>query len=174
MDELEEYSEEFEKFDDEGYNEKLLEEVRDLALLGMTDEQIARAWRMTIGQFNALKRDKRFFNALQSGKTIADGKVATSFYKRAVGFYYTEDRVGFFKGEAIIVKAERYCPPDPWSAVRWLSTRQRAMWSEKQQIEITNTNININKIDFSGLSDEELLMIQKIQMKQLTKNAGGN
>jgi hypothetical protein len=162
------------KFDDDGYNLKLLEEVKDLAYLGLTDEQIATAWNMTIGQFNELKRDERFRKALQEGKLFADGRVASAMYKRAIGYDYYEERAGFFKGEIVVARVKRHMPGDPWCMARWLEIRQRAMWSVKQQVEVTNTNININKIDFSGLTDDELLMIQKIQLKQLTKNAGGN
>ncbi len=162
------------KFNDEGYNEDLLREARELALLGLTEEQMAKAWGITLSRFNDFKKDAKFMEALTDGKLRADGHVAASLYKRAVGYDYYEERAGFFKGEAITVRVKRHVPPDPWSAVRWLSTRQRAVWSETQKMEITNTNININKIDFSGLSEEEMLMIRQIQMKQLAKNAGGN
>ena len=162
------------EYDDEGYNTDLLREVQELGMLGLTDEQISKVWGITMHQFQDLKKDKRFRDALEAGKVRADGKVAYALYQRATGYEYYEQRIGFYQGEAIVANVKRHMPADPWSAVKWLSVRNRAVWSEKHQIEITNTNININKIDFSGLSDEELLLLQRIQVKQLTKNAGGN
>jgi hypothetical protein len=161
-------------FNDDGYNEDFLREVRELAMIGLTDEEMMRVWGMDKGQWRKFKEDKVFSKALMEGRLKADREVVVALHKRATGYYYEEDRVGFYKGEAIKVRYQRYSEADPWSAVAWMKIHHKPIWSEKHQIEVTNTNININKIDFSGLSEDEMLTIRQIQKKQLEKYAGGN
>jgi len=53
-----------------------------------------------------------------------------------------------------------------------LSLRQRGEWSETQRVEITNTNINITKIDLTGFTTEQLKIMEEIGLKQLPKHDG--
>lgn len=160
------------------WNEDRPREARELALLGLTDEVMAKVMGIGLATLESWKRKyPEFLEALSEGKLKADAKVAAALYKRAVGYKIKEDHVSIFKGEAIVTQVEKEIPPDPWSAARWLSLRQRALWSEAQRLEITNTNININKFDFTGISDEDMLVIKKIglgQIRRLDKHAEGN
>jgi len=161
-------------FNDDGYNEDFLREVRELAMIGLTDEELMRVWDIDRKEFNKFKSDKVFAKALMDGRLKADREVVVALHKRATGYFVDEEKVSFWKGEPVVGKFKKWVDADPWSAVAWLKIHHKPIWSEKHQIEVTNTNININKIDFSGLSEEEMLTIRQIQMKQLAKNAGGN
>jgi len=144
-----------------------------LALLGATDRQIAEVMcvdRITVERWK--RDDAEFLAELNKGKLVADTKVVEAFFKCATGYYYEEDHVCVWKGKTIVTKVKKYRPPDPWSCARWLSLRQRGKWSESQRVEITNTNINVNKLDLTGVTNEQLRLLRDIGLKQLTENAG--
>jgi len=150
-------------------------EAFKLALLGLSEQQIADHMEISLGAISLWKREHDEFRiALRDGKTEADSNAAAALYKRAIGYEYDEDHVSIFKGVAVITTIKKHVPPDPWSAARWLSLRQSKLWSETHKLEVTNTNVNINKFDFSGLSTEDMLVIKKLGLKQLTDNVGGN
>jgi len=141
-------------------------QVHELALLGLTDEQMCKVLGITTTALYTWKENSmELFNALQEGKTIADAKVAAALYKRAVGYDVEEEHVSIYKGEPIITVITKHIAPDPWSAVKWLGTRQKSLWSETQRLDITNTNINIMKFDATGMSDDELGLMKKIGLR---------
>jgi hypothetical protein len=100
------------------------------------------------------------------GRTLADATVAASLYKAATGYEYEEDHVTAFQGEVTVTRVKKYKGPDSYAAVRWLSVRQKNLWTDSQKVEITQ-NINITKLDLSKLDTEELMMLEKIGLKQL-------
>ena len=160
------------KYDDDGYDENLLREAKELALLGLANTQMCKVWGITQSKFNEWEKDPRFREALEAGRTVADARVANSLFRRAIGMTWFEDHVKIVGGKAEKVRVERYTPPDPWACVKWLALRQPQRWSETKKMEMTNTNINVNKFDFTGISDEELIMLKKIGLNQLVRNAG--
>ena len=140
----------------------------ELALLGATDEEMARVMGISIHTLNDWKRTyPKFLQTIEDGKLSADSKAAAGLFKRACGFEQMEIVVHMYRGEVIQTPVMKYYPPDPWSANKWLAVRQRTRWSEVQRIETTQTTININKFDFNGLSNEELMFAKNIGMKQL-------
>jgi hypothetical protein len=151
-----------------------LRQVHELALLGVTEEAMIKVMGIGATTFSRWKLEKEgFADALNEGRMVADARVAAALYKRATGYEVDEDHVSIFKGVAVVTTVRRHIPADPWSAARWLSLRQRAMWSETQRVEITNTNVNIHKLDTTGLSLEELKLLEGIGLKQL-KTIGHN
>lgn len=154
------------------WSEDRVREVYELALLGLTDEKMWGVMGISQGTFNLWKRDRDDFReALLRGKILADARVAESLYKRAVGYDVEDEHVSVFRGVVTKTKVRRHVPGDPWSAAKWLSLRQRSLWSETQRMEITQTNVNITKIDYTGMSDEELLLLKKIGFKNMIENA---
>jgi len=162
------------QFNDDGLNEMLLHEVKQLALLGLTQEQMCRVWNIKMSTLTSWFTVPEFRGAYESGTTRANAKVAESLYRRAVGYDYYEDHVNMANGKPIISRIQKHLPPDPWSAVRFLSIKERALWSETHRIEATQTNININKFDFTGFTTEELEILKKIGLSQLSRNATGS
>jgi hypothetical protein len=149
------------------WNDDFKRMIRSLALLQATDEQMADVIGVNINTFNYWKRTHPdFLAAMNSGKMAADAKVAESLFKRANGFYKWETHVCMYKGEVIQTPVRKYYPPDSWAAARILSIRQRTKWTDVTKTETIQTSININKIDFTNLSTEELLLMKQIQEKQ--------
>ena len=159
------------RYNEDGYDEELLNEAYQLSLLGLKDSELCQVWGIDSHVLAGWKKDKVFHDALERGRVKADAKVVTALFKRATGFSWYEDHLTVYQGKPTVTRIERYVPPDPWSAIKWLGIRQKALWNETHKVEMTNTNININKFDFTGISDDELMMLKKIGLNQLVRNA---
>lgn len=122
-----------------GYDPSMNDQVTKLALLGMTDEEMAQFFGVTPQTFyNWQKQFPAFFEAVHAGKDAADAEVAHSLYKKATGITYEVERLRKNKeGESEIVKLSVYEPPDTAAMKQWLSNRRRQNWSDKVQVEHT-------------------------------------
>lgn len=144
------------------WTESKIHVIYSLALLGATEAQMADILEVDLETIKYWKRTKpEFLQALNQGKLGADAKVVEAFYRCAIGFDYEEEESRVIRGELKTVKVNRKRPPDAWAAAKWLSLRQRQMWSETQRIEINQTNTNIN-VDWSDLTFEQLKLLKEI------------
>lgn len=111
------------------------EQARKLCLLGYTDKELANFFCVTKQTINNWKKEHpSFYEALQSGKDIADAEIASALYRRASGMTCKEIKTKSDGTEEVIVKE---FPPDPLSMKFWLINRQRksGKWLDKQQEE---------------------------------------
>lgn len=119
------------------------EEARKLALLGLTNEQIAEFFEIDVATFYRWQDAfPEFCEAVRRGKVIADGEVAASFYKRATGYEYDSEKVFCSEGEIIRADTTTHVPPDPGAALNWLKNRQPDKWRDKRQLEIDDEEGN--------------------------------
>lgn len=134
------------------YNELIDEQVYELALLGLTDIEMANVLRITERTFNNWKKiHEGFFQSLTRGKESADAKVAKGLFTRAVGYSYDENV--YEKGilTKVIVKE---IPPDPSAALSWLKNRQPKKWRDKQEVGLTDKDGNdVNPVTIFLLPD---------------------
>lgn len=123
------------------YDESMNEQATKLALLGMTDEEMATFFGVTTRTFyNWMKEHIAFFQAVHAGKDKADAEVAHSLYKKATGITYEVERLRKNKeGETEVVKLSVYEPPDTAAVKQWLANRRRQNWSEKAEITHTGS-----------------------------------
>jgi hypothetical protein len=159
------------------WNDDRPRQAYELALLGATDKEMAHAMEVDVDTIERWKRaHPEFLQKLNEGKTPIDASVANSLLQCALGYYYIEQHAFYNAktGEVKVVEIKKYKPREAWAAKQWLSNRRKADWSDTQKLEITQTNINIAKIDLSVLSVEEKLILEKMSIKQLTENAGNN
>lgn len=146
-------------------------EAYELALLGCTDKEIAKVMGIQLVTLDKWKtRKPSFAKWLQRGKEYTDAKVAHALLKRALGCSIPDSHISNFKGEITVTPIMKHFPPDVDACKSWLDRRQRERWGQKQQLDVTNTNINITKIDLTGLSKEELQLARKVGMMQLMEN----
>ena len=142
------------------YKEDYARQAYELALLGLTDEDMIRVFDIAPQTFyNWRNAHPEFLEALKRGKDAADAKVAVSLYKRATGYEHEAVKIFNDQGAPLIVDyIERY-PPDTTAAIFWLKNRQRATWRDKQDVEQT-VNANVTQeitveakveLDFSDL-----------------------
>jgi len=151
------------------------EQVYRLALLGATEEEMAKIIGVSYSTIQMWKKDKKEFReALQMGKMEADSNVAEALYKRAVGFEKEIEQVVKTKYGVEVVKVKKYFPPDSWAAMKWLSMRQRGRWTDVQRTEITEKRLSVTNIDFSKMTTEELKMLKRIGLKQLEEHVDPN
>lgn len=119
------------------YREEYDEQAYRLALLGMTDEEVAKFFQVhvdTIYEWD--KVHPSFSEARASGKESADAKVAERLYKRALG--YSHDAVKIFmghEGEPVYAAYTEHYPPDTQAARWWLQNRQGKKWQDKSAIQ---------------------------------------
>lgn len=136
---------------DSKYSPEMNEAARKLALLGLTDEEIAAFFGVTKQTLNNWKRQfPAFFDSLNAGKTIADAEVAESLYRRAKGeVVFVEKRVKDDNGNYEIIRLSQQIPADPGAAKLWLTNRQGRLWREKSHVEQSGEVTNIHRIERS-------------------------
>lgn len=111
------------------------EKAHNLALLGYTDVEIAAELGIHEGTLYVWKQNfPEFYEAVESGKVDADGKVALAAFKRASGFTRTIERLD---KDGNVHELREEVPPDPVAAKFWLANRQRSKWREQQRVEHT-------------------------------------
>jgi len=152
-----------------------IRQAYEMGLLGLTEQEMARVMDVSPDLIKYWKRNKpEFYEALQEGKDSADAKVARAFYNNCFDRYVDEYNVHVINGVKVRTKRKKFIQGDKWAQAKWLSIRQRALWSETQNVNITNTQVNLTKFDLSGLSEQELLVLKKAGMKQLTRETSAN
>ena len=139
------------------YREGYIAIVINLALLGLTDKQMASAFDVSEQTFNAWKNKyPEFLASIKEGKERADAKVIQGLYNRATGYEYKEDYVEKVKipgkshinkkGELIEVgggeRLKKYVitkrmAPDVTAQIYWLKNRQPEHWRDKKDVEHT-------------------------------------
>lgn len=129
------------------YNLQMPERAYRLALLGLTDAEIAAALDCSVSTLRKwYEAHPDFCQAVRDGRTEADAKVAASLYKKA-----TVD------GD---VSAQKY----------WLTNRSKRYenrWSDRQTIE--GDKDNPVRIDGSEMSDEEFIKHFKFALRELAE-----
>jgi hypothetical protein len=121
------------------YKPEFAAEAVNLALLGLTDEQIGAHFGVVQSVVTQWKRQHREFgDAIKQAREVADGRVAASLYQRACGYSYRKVRgykkvtIQNDKGEWIEVEEPIeetiHIPPDPTCMIFWLANRRRQLW----------------------------------------------
>lgn len=163
------------------FQDRMLEEIRNLAQFGLTNEQIATFYGIQSSTFNRyMLLSKELSTALYHGRDLNGQELVASLYKQAIG-YEVEERaieyemrkdkltgedVKFLKSEKIMT---RHIQPNVNAATYLLRVRFPALWAESVKSQTTqNVNIQVNnKFDMSDMSMEELQLMKKIGIKSL-------
>lgn len=120
------------------YDPAFAEQAYKLAMLGITDEQMADFFgvvKQTI--YTWQENYPEFLDSITRGKTVADAEVAVSLYKRANGYSHEAVKIFMPAGASEPVYApyiERF-PPDTPAASLWLRNRQKALWRDTQSLQ---------------------------------------
>ena len=67
---------------------------------------------------------------MQSGRVVADAKVARGLYVRAVGYDRTVEREVILGGELKPVTSTVHYPPNVQACIFWLRNRRRRTWRD--------------------------------------------
>lgn len=111
------------------YQKLFAHQAFTFCLTGATNDDLAMLFQVSVRTINRWLIDhKEFCHAVQAGRGGADAKVATSLYKRAIGFSVPEAHVSNYKGVITITELEKYYPPDVGAATLWLTNRRPDLW----------------------------------------------
>lgn len=120
------------------YDPKMNKRAFKLALLGLTDVQIADILEIAEDTLHEWKKvHPKFSESLKKGKKDADAVIAHSLYHRAKGYSHKEDKIFQHNGVPVIVPTIQHYPPDTAAAFIWL--KNRAGWKDKQEVDNTGT-----------------------------------
>ena len=158
---------------DDKNNPKITKRVYELSLLGLGDRELAIAFGIDPTMIEYWKQHRPGFReAILQGKQEADGKVAESLYKKAVGYTKPYEQVFLYKGEKVTAETTKYYPPDTAAAIFWLKNRTRHLpnpWSDVTKHEITGKDgiplSKTNQLDLSDFTTEELAMMARMSIK---------
>lgn len=113
------------------YEDWMPDQAHRLALLGLTDEEIAAAFGISHDTFYKwVRKYAAFAEAISSGKERADAEVAYNLYQRACGVTVLSEKA--FKGkdgEVVVAQTKTQLAPDVRAAEIWLRNRQRRRWA---------------------------------------------
>lgn len=119
---------------------------------GLTDKQISKNIGISESTLNDWKKKfPEFSESLKQSKEIADRQVENALHKTALGFYYEEDMV---TNQGDVVRVKKYSKPNTTAQIFWLKNRKPANWRDKQEIEQTNTNIEIRVGEWDDDDDQ--------------------
>jgi len=157
------------------YHPYMTEEVEKMAKFGLKNEEIAEFYGMhpkTLTKYIHLYPELE--RALYAGRDLNGQELVASLNKQAVGYEveeFAEER-GVKKNGEEYVKNRKYIrkniQPNANAAIFLLKTRFPNRFVEKSISENNSTlNVNINRLDLSDMSFEELMVMKKLGLKQL-------
>ncbi len=115
------------------YDTSMNDQARKLALLGLTNEEMAEFFGVSERTFYRwMAEETAFCQAVNEGKVIADANVADSFYKRATGEHVMIEKiVKGPDGKHEVIKVLTFVPGESGAALNWLKNRRRQNWQDK-------------------------------------------
>lgn len=128
-----------------------LDQVRAIAMRGITEKQMAEVFDIHPRQIGLWKRQyPTFKDALEEGYTDADAAVLSAVYQSAVGYTHDEEKVFQWDGDIIRADTVKHYKPDMTAAKLWLTNRQPQQWKDRQHTNVSGTQDNAP----IGLRDE--------------------
>lgn len=125
------------------YRDEYVEQVRRLALLGLTNDEMAKFFGVGPSTFDRwMATHDEFRCAINESKLLADGDVALSLYKRALGYSHPDVHISNFQGMITVTDIVKHYPPDTGAAFIWLKNRQPHKWKDKVEVK-EDINLNI-------------------------------
>lgn len=136
------------RMESEKFNLPLLE---NLAMLGMSDKDIAQALGINPGKFKRYKKKHSSIRVtLRKGRVVAAGKVVKSLYKKANGFSVPEEKLFYSAKYNRVVRADtrKYYPPDTVAQIFWLKNHAPDFWRDRKEVETIGAVGSIQTVKF--------------------------
>lgn len=128
------------------YEPKVADRCRKLALLGLTDLEIAGVVRVSEQCFHQWKaKHPELRQALDDGRDDADATVVDSLHQRAKGMTIRQTKVFVNPSTGAVDKVDYKVtlPPDVRAQEIWLRNRRRSRWGNRGDDAEPGTTINI-------------------------------
>lgn len=118
------------------YKPELNEQAYRLCLLGLTDEELANFFTISVDTLNEWKKVHEGFSAsIKGGKKDADGDVAKKLLERAMGYSHPDVDIRVIDGKIVKTEIIKHYPPDPTALIFWLKNRNPEKWRDKKELE---------------------------------------
>jgi hypothetical protein len=125
------------------FDETLNPRIKRLAMLGMTDLEIAHHLGIDEKTFHTWKaKYPSFLQSLEDGKINADARVAAALFDRAAGNVRVPSVKIFMPPgatEPVYAPYVEHVPPDVGAAKLWLLNRQPQRWRERKEVEVSGS-----------------------------------
>lgn len=136
------------------YSPRLATRIKQFAMVGATNDEIASFIGVSISTFEAWTREKPpIKRALSKGRELADVRVAGALHRRATGFRANAQKVMVVAGKPQVVEYKEYYPPETRAAELWLTNKRPAQWRAKGGGEAAG---NVSLLDLVRASFGEL------------------
>ncbi len=133
------------------YTPALLPLIQRMAMLGMTDAEIASWLGVAPGTFRRYCMIYPELSAvLKAGKDISDDAVERSMYMRAIGYSYQVTKHVVVDKQIVPVEETVHVQPSTTAQIFWLKNRRPDAWKDVQKHEHGAAG------EFDNLSDEEI------------------
>lgn len=143
------------------YKSEYAEQAKRLALLGLTDKEMAPIFNVCDATFSAWKNEHpEFLESLREGKLNADVKVTESLYKLALGAKVVEQDWKLVDGQMKLYETVKEYPPNFAAANKWLSCRRRGLWTDKVEEKPQISEELLNK-SVKDMTAEELEAVHR-------------
>jgi hypothetical protein len=133
------------------YTPAMLPLIQRMAMLGMTDAEIASWLGVAPGTFRRYCLIyPELTEVLKAGKDISDNFVERSLYMKAIGYSYKTTKHMVVDKMIQQVEEEVHVQPSTSAAIFWLKNRRPDAWKDVQKHEHGAAG------EFDNLSDEEV------------------
>lgn len=135
------------------YQPAYVQQARRLALLGMTDKEMADFFGVAESTLHLWKKEHpEFSESVKAGKEGADVDVATSLYRAAIGGGIVTElkEETDAEGNAIKKKTVKELPANVTAQIFWLKNRQPKQWREKVVVEDETPSIHVKAEELSA------------------------
>jgi hypothetical protein len=120
------------------FNANHCQYAENLAMLGATDADLARAFDVAESTINLWKKEHpEFSESLKRGKDEADACVGQRLFQRATGYSHEDCHVSNFQGQITVTPLVKHYPPDTTAAIFWLKNRRPDLWRDKVEVDAT-------------------------------------
>ncbi|MEI8032995.1 MAG: hypothetical protein WCH05_06600 [Chlorobiaceae bacterium] len=124
-----------------GHEETIIADCRD----GADNKGLAERLGCGLTTIATLVREYPQFKALvDGGKEVADKKVSSALFKRALGYEYEESSTKVTVGRdgvgqtTFVEKTKRQMAPDTTACIFWLKNRQPQLWRDVKGMELSD------------------------------------
>ena len=130
------------------YKPEYVDQAAKLAALGATDAEMADFFEVTVSTFALWKVTyPELSDALKDSKEIADRRVETALYNRAMGYTHEETDIRVVDGAVVMTPMLKHYPPDTTAAIFWLKNRKPQEWRDRAQVDHTSSDGSMTPVD---------------------------
>lgn len=113
-----------------------VDEIKAIAMTGMTDDEMARALGIHPDKLEAWKQYyPSFAKAIEDGRTHADAQVVAALHANAVGYEYDADEVVRTRKGAQVLTVRKKFLPETGAQKFWLTNR-KPEWRAGQMLNV--------------------------------------